>query len=514
MTLEIFLSVIFVLLFCIKIDTVLQNNVMEKNFLEQIQKKFEGSSDFVVSDINVGEKTIHYIYIDNMINRLQLNTGIVEPIKQATEVKDFQDLKTKIMISGTEEKNQLDDIVMDILSGFVLVMMQGEDKAISCPCQGFEKRTIQEPPTSAVLKGPREGFVEDITINISLIRRKLKSSDLKVEELTVGRYTKSRVCVAYVDSIADSHVVKKIKQRLNQIDIDGIVDSYYIQAFLEEKHSKLFKQVGNSEKPEVVISKLLEGRVAVVVDGSPLVLTLPFTLLEDLQSSDDYYIHPMHASFVRMLRLWGFIISMTLPGIYVALQSFHFSLLPIDFLITLQSSIQGLSFPPLIEILVVLFLFEILNEASIRMPKYLGMALSIIGALVLGDTAVKAGVISSPAVIMVAVSGIMLYMVPDQTQTASILRIIFTVLGGIAGFYGLTVGFVWLTSYLLTFDSYGTPYFAPYAPRIALDKKDGIIKDRIENMKTRPKSIPNKNLVRMGEFDDKENKDKIEESKE
>lgn len=476
---------------------------MEKSIIEQIQKKFEGSSDFVTSNIKVGDKTVYYLYIDNMINRLQVNSGIAEALNKTEKIEDFEDLKTKIMISGTEEKTMLDDMVMDILSGFVVVIMEGENKALSCPCQGFEKRMIQEPPTSAVLKGPREGFVEDITINVSMLRRKLKSTDLKIEEITVGRYTKNKVCVAYIDSIADEHIVKKIKQRLNQIDIDGIIDSYYVQAFLEEKHSKLFKQVGNSEKPEVIVSKLLEGRVAIVVEGSPLVLTLPFTLLEDLQSSDDYYIHPAHASFVRMLRLWGFIISMTLPGIYVALQSFHFSLLPIDFLITLQSSIQGLSFPPLIEILVVLFLFEILNEASLRMPKYLGMALSIIGALVLGDTAVKAGVISSPAVIMVAVSGIMLYMVPDQTQTASFLRIIFTILGGIAGFYGLTVGFVWLTSYLLTFDSYGTPYFAPYAPRIPQDKKDGIIKDRIENMKTRPKSIPNKNRIRMGEFDAK-----------
>ena len=485
--------------------------VMEKTILEQIQKKFKGSSDFVVSEINVNDKTIYYLYIDNMINRLQVNFGIVTPLNNLDDIKDFEDLKTKVTISGCEEKTTVEDIIADILAGFVVIILDGEEKGLSCPCQGFEKRMIQEPPTSAVLKGPREGFVEDITINVSMLRRKLKSSDLKIEEMTVGRYTKNRVCVAYVSSIADDHVVKKIKQRLRQIDIDGVIDSYYIQAFLEEKHSKLFKQVGNSEKPEVIVSKLLEGRVAVVVEGSPLVLTLPFTLLEDLQSSDDYYIHPMHATFVRMLRLWGFVISMTLPGIYVALQSFHFSLLPIDFLITLQSSIQGLSFPPLIEILVVLFLFEILNEASLRMPKYLGMALSIIGALVLGDTAVKAGVISSPAVIMVAVSGIMLYMVPDQTQTASFLRIIFTVLGGVAGFYGLTVGFVWLTSYLLTFDSYGTPYFAPYAPRIPQDKKDGIVKDRIENMKTRPKSIPNKNRIRMGRFDAKEQNTKTKE---
>lgn len=471
---------------------------MEKTLLKSIQDSFSGSSDFVVSNVKIKEKTVYYLYIDNMINRMQVNAGITEPLNRTKQIRDFNDLKSRIMISGVEEKTEVKDMVMDILSGFVLIILDEEQKAISCPCQGFEKRTIQEPPTSAVLKGPREGFVEDITINISMLRRKIKSPDLKIKEMQIGRYTKNRVCVAYINSIADNHVVSKIIRRLKRIDIDGIIDSYYVQAFLEEKHSKLFKQVGNSEKPEVVASKLLEGRVAVVVDGSPLVLTLPFTLLEDLQSSDDYYIHPMHATFVRTLRLWGFIISMTLPGIYVALQSFHFSLLPIDFLITLQSSIQGLSFPPLIEILVVLFLFEILNEASIRMPKYLGMALSIIGALVLGDTAVKAGVISSPAVIMVAVSGIMLYMVPDQTPLASILRVVFTVLGGIAGFYGLLVGFVWLTSYLMSFDSYGTPYFAPYAPRIPEDKKDGIIKDHLKNMTSRPKSIPNKNRIRMG----------------
>ena len=482
---------------------------MEQNLLKQIEKHFEGTSDFVKSKIELNGTIVHYLFIDNMINRLQVNSGIVDPLSNAEDIRTIKDLKTTITISGAEEKTDVCEMVYDILSGNVIVFIEGENVSLSCPCQGFERRTIQEPPTSAVLKGPREGFVEDLTINLSMIRRKIKSPDLKIEELTIGKYSHSRVCMLYVSTIADEHVVKKIRERLLKINIDGVIDSYYLQAFLEEKHSKLFKQIGNSEKPEVVSAKLLEGRVAVIVDGSPLVLTLPFTLLEDLQSSDDYYIHPMHATFVRTLRLWGFIISMTLPGIYVALQSFHFSLLPIDFLITLQSSIQGLSFPPLIEILVVLFLFEILNEASIRMPKYLGMALSIIGALVLGDTAVKAGVISSPAVIMVAVSGIMLYMVPEQTPLASILRVIFTVLGGVAGFYGLAVGFVWLTSYLMSFDSYGTPYFAPYAPRIPQDKKDGIIKDSLINMRTRPKSIPNKNRIRMKMFDEDKSREVV-----
>ena len=205
----------------------------------------------------------------------------------------------------------------------------------------------------------------------------------------------------------------------------------------------------------------------------------------------------MRATFVRWIRLIGLLLAILLPGVYVALQSFHYGLLPIDFLISLLSSIEGISFPPLIEMLFVIFLFEILNEASIRMPKYLGMALSIIGALVLGDTAVKAGIISSPSVMIVAISGITLYIVPDQSNTGALLRVFYTVIGGVAGFFGLLVGFLFLTTYLINLDSYGTPFFAPYTPYVKKDKKDALIKKNLSQMTTRPQSIPNKNKVRM-----------------
>ena len=470
---------------------------MEEKIYEVLNKRFENCSDFVCGQINTSDNSvIQFAYIENLINKTQANNSIFEALKKASDIKTEDDILSCVTIARSTKQTELKDIFNSILSGFILLFFKESDVCVSCPCQGYEKRAVTEPPTSAVLKGPREGFVEDITTNLSLIRRKLKTPDLKVEEMHIGKYTQSKVCVVYISSIADKNVVNKIKQKLKGIEIDGIIDSYYLQSNLEQKHSALFKQVGNTEKPEVATSKLLEGRVVIFADGSPLALTLPFTLLEDFQSSDDYYNHPMHSSFVRLLRLWGYIISITLPGIYVALQSFHFALLPIDFLISIQSSIQDLSFPPLIEILVVLFLFEILNEASIRMPKYLGMALSIVGALVLGDTAVQAGIISPPSVIMVAVSGITLYMVPDQTATASILRLFFTVIGGVAGFYGMLLGMVALTTYLMTFDSYGTPYFSPYAPSIKPDKKDGFMMVNNTEMLTRPQSIPNINKVR------------------
>lgn len=474
---------------------------MEQSVKKQLEKDFKNSTDFIAQEIKLSNnKKVYLCFIDNMINKILVSESLVEPLQEAqfNENIKLDDVLNKVAIAGTEKLYGYEQIVEKVLNGNLIISadwFSGEG-VIVCPVQGFERRAVNEPPTSAILKGPREGFTEDITINLSLLRRKLKTKDFNVEEVNVGKYSGTRIAITYISSIADKKVVKEIKEKLNAINIDGVVDSFYIQSLLEKKHSPIFKQVGSTEKPDVAVSKILEGRIAIVVDGSPLVLTVPFIFLEDLQSGDDYYNHSMHASFIRFIRVLGMILSITLPGIYVALQSFHYALLPIDFLISLQSSIEGLSFPPLIEILIVLFLFEILNEAGIRMPKYSGMALSIVGALVLGETAVQAGIISPPAVIIVAVSGITLFTVPDQVTAVTILRLIFTIIGGVSGFYGILVAFIFLISYLMTFDNFGTAYFAPYAPYVKGDNKDGIIKKELRFMKTRPGSIPNNNKVR------------------
>ena len=244
------------------------------------------------------------------------------------------------------------------------------------------------------------------------------------------------------------------------------------------------------------MAKILEGRIAIIVDGTPIVLSVPYVFLEDLQSSDDYYMHPARASMVRIMRFLGLVLGVLLPGLYVALESFHYRILPIDFLLSLLSSIYAISFPPLIEILFVLFLFEILNEASIRMPKYLGMALSIIGALVLGDEAVKAGIITPPSIIVVAISGICLYIVPDQTPIMSLMRILFTLLGGFAGFFGVIMGLIFFVGMLTSINNFGAPLMAPFAPKVNSDLKDGLIKSSTKQMIMRPMSFPNRNRVR------------------
>lgn len=471
---------------------------METKIGENLIKKFGKNTDFVHQTIclSSGQKVELY-FLDSMIDKMLVSKNIIDGLAGANVEVCTSDILNIVPIAGAEIKRGLDEATKALLGGFVLAWAKEfKEEFISLPCQGYKMRAVAEPPTSAVQKGPREGFTEDITTNLSLIRRRIKHSDLVLEESAVGRYTNTKIVLAYISSISQKKVINEIKKQLSKIDIDGVIDSFYIESLISPKRSLLFKQVGNTEKPDVAVAKLLEGRVAIIVDGSPIVLTVPYIFLEDMQSGDDYYGQPMHASFIRFLRMLGIIISIMLPGVYVALQSFHYGILPIDFLISIQTSIEGLSYPPLIEILVVLFLFEILNEASIRMPKYSGMALSIVGALVLGDTAVQAGLISPPAVIMVAISGITMFTVPSQIYVASILRFLFTIIGGVTGFYGLLTGFLFLTSYLMTFDAFGASYFAPYAPNIRRDKKDGIFKSQLKSFITRPESIPNTNKVR------------------
>lgn len=472
-----------------------------KDLEKKLKKKFKDSKDFIEQTVlTASEDLVTLYYIESLVNNQTLGANVIKSIHEINfkgKSSKTEHMKKTISSGGGKVVEKLDDLISNILSGFILLFAEGENKAVSVPLPGYDKRSITEPPTSAVLKGPREGFTEDINTNISLVRKRLKTPDLVVKEKTIGKYTNTRVCIMYIDSIADDKIVREIEQKLANINIDGIIDSFYIEALIEERKSLLFKQIGNTEKPDVAVSRILEGRILLIVDGSPIALTIPYMIVEDFQSGDDYYAHPARTSFVRMLRLFGLILAIMLPGLYVSIQSFHYRVLPIDFLITLMNATQNVSLPPLLEILFVLFLFEILNEASIRMPKYLGMALSIIGALILGETAVKSGIISSPSIVMVAISGITLYTVPDQSESVSVLRLIFTIIGGVAGFYGLLTAFIFLTTYLMGMDTYSTPYLAPYAPAVQSDKKDGLFKAKLVNMNKRPESIKNKNKVRM-----------------
>ncbi len=477
-----------------KISTSLEQNK------QSLEKKLKKNCDVVMHMGEFGSRAYCVFYVQNMVDTNRLALEIIKPLQQKqpkeNSVVDYI-MNNVLLVGGLNKVENMEDCEKAVLEGNALIMVDGEAEAIVCSITKLEERGIEEPPTSAVINGSREGFVESLKINTTLIRKRLPTTALKIEQLTVGVYTKTKVNIMYLDDIVDKAVVKKVKEKLKEIKLDGVIDSHYLVNYLEENKNSIFKQVGKAEKPDIIVAKMLEGRVAIVVDGSPLVLTVPFMLLEDLQNSDDYYQGSFRISFIRFIRFFGVAISMVLPGMYVAVQLYHYKVVPLKFLVTLMNSIQGLPFPPFMEMLFVIVLFEILYEASLRMPKYLGIALGIVGALVLGDTAVKAGLISPPAVMIVALSGISFYTIPDQSAQLSLLRIAFTLIGGTMGLYGITIAFILLIAHLSSMNSYGTPYLAPYAPRIKDDLADGIFKKDVIGRDTRPLSIPSQKKKRI-----------------
>ena len=459
---------------------------IEKN-AQYINQIFNSVNELVEKEIKVCNNKLILFYMLGMSDNQMIADFIIKPCVehkgQEITPKVFME---EVLFWGEVEKSiDLDEAVEKLTQGHSILFFPDSKEFLYMATDKIKERSLGEPPTSSVLQGPRQGFVENFKTNIGLIKKILATPHLKSESLKVGKYTKTNVSILYLDGICDKGLVQKVKEKIKKIDIDGVIDSFYISSFLEEHPESFFKQIGNAEKPDIVCAKLLEGRLAIVVDGSPMVLTLPYMLFEDFQKSGDYYNSSLRATMLRWLRLFSLVITVALPGMYVAVQLYHYKVFPLTFLITIVNSTQGIPLSPFAEILFVLILFEILYEASLRMPKYLGMAMSIVGALILGDTAVQAGIISPPAVMIVALSGITLYTLPEQVSVLSILRLAYTVAGGILGFYGIIIFTLYFIVYFNDFDNYGVPYLAPFAPKVKSDYKDALIKSSILDMKTR-----------------------------
>lgn len=460
-----------------------------------IEEKLHFSSDLKSREVSFFGVKLKICYIADITDNLLLNNTLIFPLlnyKGEKEGKIVDLLNDKILSNNEVTKfNTIEEATSSLLAGMTLILIDGEETILGCDMEKITVRPVMEPPRSVVIKGPREGFNESIKYNLALIRRRVKSEDLVVKTLEIGELTKTQVGVVYFDSVADKEIVKKVIHKLEKIKIDGVLDSHYLVSYLQRNKHSLFKQVGDVEKPDILVGKMLEGRIGIIVDGSPIVLTVPFVLIEDLQNSDDYYSQPIRVAFVRVLRFIGVVLAVVLPGLYVALEKFHYKILPTEFLVTIMNTTQGIPFSPFAEVVFIVLLFEILYEANLRMPQYFGMAMSIVGALVLGETAVSAGLVSPPAVMIVALSGITFYIVPSQAAQFSILRLIAIVIGASLGIYGLLIFCVFIISYLASFDSYKSAYLAPSAPYIKSDQKDLFVRKNIQEMNKRPKSIAN-----------------------
>ncbi len=464
------------------------------------------SEDIVFLSVTAGKTPAVIIFVKDLVDKANIGDLILRPLSKVKGKIDEDNVTDYFLSPERKKVSEYRQITEEVVMAKAVFLCDGLKTAYSFAFEKFEKRSITEPPTSTVIKGPREGFVESLPVNISLIRRKIKSPDLRFENLIIGEYSKTPVCLCYVHGIADEKLVEKLKGKLSHIDIDAVLDSSYVTKFLGEHKTSVFKQVGNTEKPDILAAKILEGRVAVLVDGSPIALTVPYLLIEDFQSPSDYYNSAYTATMARTIRLFSVLLSVFLPAFFVAAELFHLQLIPLSFLLTIVNSIKGIPLSPSFEMFFTLLIFEILNEASVRMPRYVGMVVSIVGGLVLGETAVSAGIISAPTLMIVALSGICLYTVPELEQIFSLIRVIFLVIGGSVGGYGLILASAGLLIYLVSFENYSTPLVAPFSPLITKDLKDGFYKGFLIEQKYRPLSISNDNKRRMKKREEKINK--------
>lgn len=471
------------------------------NYNKKVVKAILGSDDIVFFDFELGKTSALCVYVDSITDKELLGLEVLAPLKKLCSEKsaaktNISHLAKAITLANVKTESKITDATNDILSGNAMIFIDGKNKAISVDLKKFEVRAISEPPTGLAVRGPRNGFTESIKSNLSLVRRYLKSPDLKVETFEKGRYTKTSIAFMYIDGISRPEIIDKIRKKIQEIDIDGIPDSSYVSKLLNERKTSLFKQVGSTERPDVLIERMLEGRAGIIVDGSPFALTLPYLLIEDFQAAEDYYISQYRANLVRALRVIAMIFSILLPSIFVAAQLFHLQIIPLNFLLTIVNGIKEIPFSPSLEMFFVLLIFELLNETSVRMPKYVGMALAVVGALVLGETAVNAGIVSTPAILIMALSGISIYAIPELVETTSVLRFIYLIVAGSLGGYGLILITAFLIIYLCSADNYGAPYLAPYSPVLLNDFQDGLYMNNVIGMVKRPEALGAGNKTR------------------
>ncbi len=461
-----------------------------------LNQEFSLCSDFILREVIMGKENTRVIIasIDGFFNKAILAENIIEPIINYSGNKSYSSvftlLKENVLsISDLKELYSFKDCVDGILTGDVVLFIDGEDKAFKIGLKAPEKRAVGEPDTEISIKGSREGFSESLRTNVVLIRRRIKNSKFKVESLVLGEQTNTDIAICYIQGIAAPEVVEEVKNRLNRINTDAILATGYIEQFIQDGKMPFFPMVGNSEKPDKVAAKLLEGRVAILADGTPTVLTVPFLMIESFQAPEDYFGEYYFASFMRLLRLMCFFISVYLPGLYVAVISFHQTIIPFKLMLTMAATREGIPFSAFIEALIMVITFEILREAGLRMPRAIGQAVSIVGAIVLGDAAVSAGIASAPLVIIAALAGICSFIVPPLMKVGAILRIVILIAANILGLLG--IGFVtyMFTIYLCGKKSFFVPILSPFAPFRGESLKDSFIVAPIWSMFNRPSSL-------------------------
>ncbi len=434
---------------------------------DMLKKDFDKAADYTQVDIKVGGVNVSIVSLDGQIDKQYLTLGVIGKLADVNIIiKDINAYayitKTVLAVCEQIEVNTVEDINEKIMLGFAVILIDGYDKAVAFGVQGFQFRSVSEPSNETMLRGSKEGFVEPLLINMSLVRRKLKTTDLKFEAMTLGSQSNTKVFICYLQNRVSNEILENIKKQLENIELKTVLAAGYLPGFLSKKG--IFGNAGITERPDTVAAKIEEGRVAVIIDGTPSVLILPYLFVENFQCLDDYANKPTYASYIRIIKYIAFFIAVFFPAIYVGIISTRPELMPEPILVKIAQEEIATPLNVFWEVVLVNVLYEILRESVLRAPKALGQAVSILGALVVGDMAVSAGLIGASSIIIIAVSAISSYVVPKLYEQITILRFSLIVVGGLLGTWGVIFASVFIMFNISAANSFGIPVTSPVSP--------------------------------------------------
>ncbi|WP_096183359.1 spore germination protein [Effusibacillus lacus] len=461
-----------------------------------IRTLFGQSDDVIIREFQMTQPTNRraaIVYIDGLVDTKTVNHFLLKPLVNqdkvyGTEGNEENDLLRHIPISEARVLKDMQQLAKAVLSGDTVLLLDEGASPLTVSTKGWEKRGVEEPRTESVVRGPRDGFTETLRINTALIRRRLKDPNLRINGIKVGERTDTDVALLFIDGIAKPAIVQKVRERIQQIKIDGVLESGYIEQFIEDSHWSPFPQIQNTERPDKMTAALLEGKVGILVDGSPFGMIAPATFSQFYTSPEDYYERFLIATLIRFIRVLSMFMALLLPSLYIALSSFHPEMIPSKLVIAMAAGRATVPFASIVEAFLMEITMEILREASVRLPGPIGPTIGIVGALVVGESAVRAGIVSPVMVIIVALTTIGSFASPSYSASIALrmLRFPLMIFAGTMGLYGIMLFVIAITVHLCSLESFGIPYLAPMAPRRFVGWKDTFYRSPLYRMLKRP----------------------------
>lgn len=476
-----------------------------KDNINRVKEEFGKSTDIAFREIGFSKCKGTAVFVDGLADNQMISEFFLEMNTEDIKIAEIDSFEWMVSIA-TGLGNLL--VIMDwnqiydsLLSGNTIIFVDGYNKAISVDTKGFEKRAITEPSTQLSIRGPKDAFTETLRTNTALIRRRIKSPNLWLETMKIGTVSQTDVGIMYIKGIANEKIIQEVRDRLKRINMDSIIGSGYIEQLIEDQTWTTFPTTYHSERPDTVTAHLLEGRIAIIVDGTPFVLTVPAIFIQFFQAADDYYSRFDISTGIRLLRILAFFLALIAPAVYISATTFHQEMIPTPMAIAIAAQRENVPFPAFVEAMIMEVTFEILREAGLRLPRSVGQAVSIVGALVIGQAVVQAGIISPIMVIVVAITAISNFSTPvfAMAISARLIRFVLMGLATMLGFYGIMIGLMFMVIHLCSLRSFGIPYMMPIAPFNIHNQQDVFIRFPVWAMKNRPKFISKENMVRTGE---------------